>query len=329
VKFKLNRVFTSDTLNSVVSFRTKQFLPESSTTKAYIALGIVSLIWGTTWVVSKQGVSAMPALQLAGIRQIIAGMIYLIYYTLKGTKWPGIKDMWPLIVLAFLNFVFSNGLSTWGVKYISAGLGSIIGAVFPLWLVVIGLMVSGTKTPRLAVYGLLVGFAGISLIFYDHLHEFLKPEFRFGILLSVLATWTWALGTLYTKSHAKVFNPYFGLGFQMLIAGFVLLTVSMISGDYIPLSDIPDISWFSIVYLIIFGSIIGFISYLYALQNLPTEQASIYAYINPVIAVLAGVLIFNERFNTFIILGGLAALYGVYIVNQAFRKKNAGFTKPE
>ena len=321
MKFKLKRVFTSDTLNSVVYFRKKQFLPESRTTKAYIALGIVSVIWGTTWVVSKQGVSAMPALQLAGVRQVMAGVIYFIYYTLKGAKWPGIRDVGPLIVLAFLNFVFSNGLSTWGVKFISAGLGSIIGAVFPLWLVVIGLIVSGTKTPRLAVFGLIVGFAGICLIFYDHLHEFLKPEFRFGILLSVLATWTWALGTLYTKSHAKVFNPYFGLGFQMLIAGSVLLTVSIVSGAYIPFSEIPDISWFSIVYLIIFGSIIGFICYLYALQHLPTEQASIYAYINPVIAVLAGVLIFNERFNAFIFLGGLAALYGVYIVNQAFRKK--------
>lgn len=317
---KLKRVFTSDTLNAAIYFSKKKLLSDSPDSKAYLALTVVSIIWGTTWVVSKQGVAVMPALQLAGIRQIIAGSLYLGYYSLKGTKWPGLKELGPLFILALLNFVLSNGLSTWGVKYISAGLGSIIGAVFPLWLVVIGLLVSGNKTPRKAIIGFIIGFLGICIIFYDHLHEFLRADFRFGILLSVVATWTWALGTLYTKSHAKVFNPYFGLGFQMWIAGAVLLSVSYLSGDYLPLNKIPAVSWFSIGYLIVFGSLIGFIAYLYALQNLPTEQASVYAYINPVIAVIAGVLLFDERINMFIILGGIAALLGVYFVNKSFNK---------
>ena len=86
-----------------------------------------------------------------------------------------------------------------------------------------------------------------------------------------------------------------------------------------PLNEIPNISWFAIAYLIVFGSAIGFISYLYALQNLPTEQASIYAYLNPVIAVLAGVLILGEKFNIWIVMGGSATLFGVYLVNKAFK----------
>ena len=116
-------------------------------------------------------------------------------------------------------FCMSNGLSTWGVKYISAGLGAIMGAIFPLWLVVIGLFSAKSKIPAKAIIGLLFGFGGVCIIFYEHLHDFFNADFRFGIILSLIATWTWAFGTLYTKKHAASFNPYFSLGLQMLISG--------------------------------------------------------------------------------------------------------------
>lgn len=317
--FKLRKIFSSDTLNSISLYNPVKIYRSGTQAKAFLALSVVSIIWGTTWVISKQGVMNMPALQLAGIRQFIAGTLYLLYFILKGEKFPEWKEAMPLVILALLNFVLSNGLSTWGIRYISAGLGSIMGAVFPLWLVIIGLFFNAEKTPSKAIIGLIIGFAGVCIIFYDYLTDFLNPEFRFGILLSMIATWTWALGTLYTKHHAKKFNPYFGLGFQMLIAGSMLLGVSFATDNFMPLSEIPSVSWFAIGYLIIFGSIIGFVSYLYALQNLPTEQASVYAYINPVIAVLAGVLILNEKFNIWILTGGIATLYGVYMVNKAYK----------
>ncbi len=214
--------------------------------------------------------------------------------------------------------MLSNGLSTWGVKYISAGLGSIIGAIFPLWLVFIGLFKS-QKIPAKAILGIIIGFAGICVIFYEHLEDFLNPDFTFGIILSLIATWAWAFGTLYTKQQAASFNPYFSLGLQMMISGVVLYSVSGAVGISIPVKDIPWQSWAAISYLVIFGSVISFIAYLYALQRLPTEQASIYAYINPIVAVLFGALIFNEKLTLFIAIGGLITLLGVYLVNQVYR----------
>ena len=98
---------------------------------AILALGIVSIVWGTTWVVSKEGVRHIPALQMAGLRQFIGGSLYLLYFVFRKYPLPEKKDLFPLLILSILNFVFSNGLSTWGVKYISAGLASIIGAIFP------------------------------------------------------------------------------------------------------------------------------------------------------------------------------------------------------
>jgi drug/metabolite transporter (DMT)-like permease len=216
--------------------------------------------------------------------------------------------------------MISNGLSTLALQYkISAGLGAIIGAIFPLWLVVIGLFTAKTKIPVMAIAGLLLGFGGVCIIFYDHLDEFLDPKFRWGILLSLIATWTWAIATLYTKRQALHFNPYFGLGLQMIISGIVLYGFSAATGKAVAISAIPWQSWTAIAYLVIFGSLIAFVCYLYALQNLPTEQASIYAYINPIVAVVLGSIVFDEKLTVYLAIGGLVTLLGVYLVNKAFK----------
>jgi drug/metabolite transporter (DMT)-like permease len=285
--------------------------------KALIALAFVCFFWGTTWIASKEGVSHMPALQLAGIRQFLGGICYVLFFVWKKTPLPRGKQWIPILILSFLNFMLSNGLSTWGVKYISAGLGSIIGAIFPLWLLIIGMTASKTKTNKRAIWGLVLGFAGICVIFYEHLSDFLVPDFRFGILLSLISTWSWAFGTIYTKKHAVHFNPYFALGLQMVISGVFLFGLSHASGNAISIAAIPWQSWTAIVYLVVFGSVISFIAYLYALQNLPTQQVSIYAYINPIVAVLLGAILFSEVLTPFIIAGVLITLYGVYLVNRA------------
>jgi len=123
-------------------FNPLHFKKRSNRTKALFALALVSFFWGTTWVAAKQAVINMPALQMAGLRQFFAGLCYVIFFIAKGARFPKGKEWQSVIVLTVLNFMLSNGLSTWGVKYISAGLGSIIGAIFPLWLVIIGLFIA-------------------------------------------------------------------------------------------------------------------------------------------------------------------------------------------
>jgi drug/metabolite transporter (DMT)-like permease len=281
---------------------------------------VVSILWGTTWVASKQGVLHMPALQLAGIRQLIAGLVYIIYFISIGVEWPRGREWYAIGVLSFLNILCSNGLTTWGVQYISAGLGAIIAATFPLWMVIIGLFTSKDRIPSAALKGFLLGFAGICVIFYEHLKDFLNHEFLFGIAVSFTASWTWALGTVFTKKEARDFNPYFSLGLQMFMAGSVLLVVSYVTGNTIPLNDIPWQSWTAIAYLVVFGSVVAFVAYLFSLQHLSVEQMSIYAYINPIVAVILGAALFNEKLTMFIISGGAITLYGVWLINHALRK---------
>ncbi len=284
-----------------------------------LALCWVSFFWGTTWIASKEGVKYMPGLQLAGIRQFIGGFLYVSYFLYKKTPWPKGKQWKTIFILSILNFVLSNGLSTWGVKYISSGLGAIIAAIFPLWIVFITVF-RGEKIARLAVLGLIISFAGVCVIFYDHLGDFLNPGFRFGIFLSLLSTVTWAFGTLYTRKKAASFNPYFSLGLQMLISSVFILAVTEATGTGVTIASIPANSWWAIAYLVVIGSILTFIAFIYVLQKLPPELTSIYAYINPIVAVLLGSLIFGETLTMAIAMGGGVTLCGLYMVNYSMRR---------
>ena len=285
-----------------------------------LALCWVSFFWGTTWLATKEGVKHMPALQLAGIRQFIGGSLYLSFFLFKKTPWPKGKQWKSIIILSMLNFVLSNGLSTWGVKFISSGLGAIIGAMVPLWIVFISIF-NGERITRLAILGILICFGGVCVIFYEHLLDFLQPDFQFGIILSIAATITWAFGTLYTKKKAASFNPYFSLGLQMFISSIFLFSFVGATGTSIPLSEIPINSWLSITYLVIIGSVLTFIAFIYALQKLPTELSSLYAYVNPIVAVILGSYVFGEALTVAIIFGGSITLIGLYLINYAMRKK--------
>jgi drug/metabolite transporter (DMT)-like permease len=291
--------------------------------KAIFALIVVCFLWGTTWVAAKIGVDDMPALQLSGIRQLLGGTCYIIFFLSKRATLPKGKEWVTIIILSLLNFALTNGLCNLGVKYISAGLGAIIGAIFPLWIVIIGLFSVREKIPSRAIIGLLLGFGGVCIIFYEHFSDFFNTDFRFGIIVSLIATVTWAFGSLYTKKHAAGFNPYFSLGWQMFISGIVLLifsraTNSATTKSFIPIAAISLKSWLAIAYLVVFGSVLAFVAYLYALQNLPTEQVSIYAYINPIVAVLVSWLLFRDHISPFLMIGGAVTLIGVYMVNKAF-----------
>jgi drug/metabolite transporter (DMT)-like permease len=285
-----------------------------------LALVWVSIAWGTTWIASKEGVKHMPSLQLATLRQFIAGVIFVVFFMFKKAEWPN-KNQWKtIVILGFLNFVFSNGLSLWGLQFISSGLGAIIGTLFPIWIIIINFF-RGEKVPKLAFQGMILSFIGICVIFSDYLNDFLNPNFRLGILVSLFATITWAFGTLYTKEKAASFNPYFSLGLQMLVSSAVLFLGTTWAGTTVSIQEIPVEAWYSIAYLVVIGSIFTFVAYIYALQNLPTELNSVYVYINPIIALIIGAIYNDEPFSLLLILGGFITLIGLYLVNKSIRNK--------
>lgn len=293
---------------------------EPSKQKAYFALLVVCIVWGVSWVGTKEAVHDMPPIQMVGIRQIIAGLAYVLFFIFRGDGFPKGKDWYPILFLSLLNFMISNGLSTVGVKLTTAGVSAILGAIFPLWLVLILSFRGGNKIPWLAWIGILLGFGGVCIVFYDHLAELFDPSFRLGIFLGLVAALSWAFATVYTKEFATGFNPYYSIGWQMLISGVTLSLFAQVTGSVIPLAEVTMYTWGAIGFLVIVSSIIAFIAYLYALQRLPTGLVSVYAYINPIVAVITGSLFLNERVTPVMVLGALVTLTGVYVVNRALKK---------
>lgn len=295
---------------------------QSDRTKAILAVVVVCFFWGTTWLASKRGVRYMPALQLAGLRQLMAGSFFLGYFFIKGFKLPTRGEFIQFGWMSLLMIVINNGFSTWSMKYIPSGLGAVIGAASPLWIAVLSTFVfKETKLNAMTIIGLLLGIGGIVVIFSDYLQDFFNSTFSIGILLNLVASVTWAFGTIFTVKNAKHVNPYFSIGWQMFLGGIVLLTVARFSGQYEPLSGMRNEVWYALLYLVFVGSIITYSAFVYALKRLPAQQVSVYAYINPIVAVIVGALLNNEKLTMIIALGTGVTLLGIYLVNTGFKRK--------
>jgi drug/metabolite transporter (DMT)-like permease len=293
----------------------------------YFALVLTSVVWGTTWVASKIGIQAgIHPLFFSAIRQTLGGLCYLLFFLAIGkATWPTPKEWRYLFMMAMLLFVSSNGLTTWGIKYINSGLGSIIGAIFPLFVAIIDWARGSADRPNaMANAGLILGFVGVAIIFYEHIGDFANADFSFGIALSLIATFTWAVGTVVTTSSAVKMNRYYSLGWQMFIAGIMLAFISSAAGFDMPLQQVPQDAWYALAYMVTFGSIITFGAFIYSLQHLPTTLASIYAYINPMVAVVLGHFILGESWSLFLLIGALVTVLGVYLVNTGFKRAAAG-----
>ncbi len=292
----------------------------SNQNKAYFALAITSIVWGTTWVASKMGVSHMPAFELASIRQFLGGSLYVSFFLIKGEKLPTKKQFLWLLGMSILMFVSSNGIATYGLQFITSGLAALIAALYPLSVVLIERYYYNAIeiTPKTLV-GLSLGLLGIGFIFYKDSLTVHGSHYILGVILSFLAMITWSIGSIIISRTKVKINAYNSIGWQMLISAFIVACITILSGDYVPLNQIPAISWGVIFYMVIGGSIFAFISFIYSMKHLKSSIASLYAYINPIVAIWVGSLLLNEQMTWNNIVGSLCTLVGVYLVNKSLK----------
>lgn len=289
--------------------------------KAYFALGLVSFFWGTTYVASKIGAQHMPGLFVSGLRQFMSGSILVAWFVIKGYQLPGWQMLKRISVQSVFMLCLANGLLTWSLEYISGGLAAIIAALVPLFIALFTVWLSRcTRITKMMVAGLVIGFAGVFTIFYDYLGQLGDRNFVFGVVLALLSTLSWSFGTVYTAKQKPPIDILFSVGLQMLIAGILVLFVCGITGQYISLAEVNQDSWLAIMYLVVFGSLVAYSAYVFVISKLPPTQVSVYAYINPVVAVVIGWLLLSEKMNTNMILGTIITLGGVYLVNREFKK---------
>jgi drug/metabolite transporter (DMT)-like permease len=292
--------------------------------KAYVALAVVSFFWGTTYIASRIGAQHMPGLFVSALRQFTSGLILVSFFLVRGHSLPGWDALKKISFQGILLLCIANGLLTWSLEYISSGLAAVIAAMVPLFVTIFTIWLSQcTKITRWMIIGMIVGFLGVMTIFYDYLGQLQNRSFLFGVGLALLSVLSWSFGTVYTSKQKVSVDILFNVGLQMLVAGFVLLIVCGLTGKYVNLADTGHASWFALIYLVIFGSLLAYSAYVFAVSKLPPAQVSIYAYINPIVAVALGWLLLQEKLNLNMVLGTVITLGGVWMVNREFKKLKA------
>jgi drug/metabolite transporter (DMT)-like permease len=290
--------------------------------RAYIALALVSFFWGTTFIASKIGTQHMPGLFLSGIRQFSSGFLMVAFFLIKGYKMPGWNSLKHITIQGIFLLTLANGLLTWALEYINSGFAAIISATVPLFITLFSvLLLRNAKLTKWMLAGIIIGFAGVVTIFFDYLKQLENKSFAFGVTLAFLSVLAWTFGTVHSSKQKPPVDILFSVGLQMLIAGIITLIICFATGKYINITEAGSASVYALLYLIFFGSIVAYSAYVFAISKLPPAFVSIYAYINPVVAVFLGWLLLHEKLNPGMLLGTLITLTGVFVVNREYKKQ--------
>jgi len=295
----------------------------NASTKAYLALLVVCIVWGTTYFALRIGVRSFPPFLFSAVRQLTAGpLLLLILLITRGRIVISKRDLARQIIPGTLMIALGNGVLAWCEKFIPSGLAALIVSVMPLYVVLINYAAGLEKRAmnRQVIMGLLLGGAGVLLIFRDNLSGLGNSGYLAGIIVAILAAFCLAAGTVYTKQRPSQANSFVNAAFQFICGGIVLFFGSVLFDDWSGLPQVTTGSLLALGYLVLIGSIAAYGCFLYALKHLPAGLVSIYAYINPFIAILLGFFLLNERITWITWTAFATTLTGVFCISRGYNK---------
>lgn len=292
---------------------------------AITAFTIVCVVWGTTYLAIRVAVETIPPLLLTSIRFVIAGIVMLGIARLRGERIPTRRS--TLANLAFVGFLMvgiGNLAVVWAEQWVPSGLAALFVATAPFWMALMEMFrTGGERLDKRGAFGMFIGFVGVALLVtpkgaggsYD-------MHFVLGALAIQFGSMAWQLGSVRGKYYLKDVPLLASASLQMLFGGIIVGIVGLLIGEPARLSFTPRTFW-ALAYLTIFGSIIAYSAYVYALAHMRTTQSSLYAYVNPVVAVILGRLILGEQLTWLSIVAMVVILGGVALVQTAaMRRRN-------
>jgi drug/metabolite transporter (DMT)-like permease len=300
--------------------------------KALIAYLVVCVVWGSTYLAIKIGVMELPPFLFAGLRFAVAGVVLLGIALALGDKLPRRGDWRTLVIVGLLLLAGGNAFVVWSEQYIGSGIASIFVVTVAIWTALFDAIIPGghSELNWRIIAGLALGLLGTLLLVGASPAEIMAADKRGPIALTI-ASASWSLGTVYAKRHPTTASPYMGAAFQMIVGGGAVALVGTLLGEWS--------SWHlstrglgAIAYLVVFGSVIGYSAYSYALRNASATIVGTYAYVNPVIAVLLGWLLLHEPVDarTFIAMGmTLAAVVWIQFSHKLRRSDGQTAGRPE
>ncbi|HSF39744.1 MAG TPA: EamA family transporter, partial [Thermoanaerobaculia bacterium] len=302
-----------------------QGTPRASMLKVALALAAVYVIWGSTYLAILFAIETIPPFLMAGARYLTAGTVLYLWARFRGAPRPSLTH-WrsALIVGAFLLLV-GNGGVVWAEQYVESGLAALLISTEPLWIVLLVWLRPGGKKPGLRVVsGLVLGFLGLMLL--------VKPGFGgdvplLGAAVLVLASLSWAWGSLWGQRAKLPESPLLTTGMQMLAGGALLFLASLVTGEpgRFELAQVSMKSVLALGYLVVFGAIVAFTAYVWLMRVASPVLVSTYAYVNPVVAVLLGWAFASEPLTAGTLVAAAVILTGVALITTA----QTGGHKPE
>ncbi|GAB3325594.1 drug/metabolite exporter YedA [Larkinella ripae] len=294
----------------------------------WLALASVYILWGSTYLFIHFMTEKMPPLYMASLRLSTAGLLLYLYARLTGTPIPAPRQWFSAGVIGILLLTIANGSMSVALQYVPTSMAALLAATVPLFIILLNWISFGHSRPtNLSLAGLLIGLVGVSLLVQPAGLGVSSTENAWvGVGLIMLANISWAVGTL-LSGKLTLPSQLISSAIQMLVGGLVLFLFSMFTENVSPasISDAPVKAIGSLVYLIIFGSIIGFSSFAWLARNASPQLVSTYAYVNPVVAMLLGWAFAGEALTGNSILAALVILAGVVLISLG--KKQAA--KPE
>ena len=282
--------------------------------KVIAAFAIVYVVWGSTYLAIRVGVTTLPPALFAGARFLAAGVLLAAYARFAGQHFPrGLSEWKTIAVAAVFLLVGANGLVVWGEQWVPSNQAALIAATVALWLAGLGALgPQGESFSRRRLTGLLSGFAGVAVLMWPA-DGFVLTHFsaQFAILLAALS---WAAGSIYMKRRRPSTPPLMAAAMQSLVAG-VLLGAIGFAGDEAGRWTWEGNALLALLYLIVFGSCLAYAAYVWLLHEVSPTALGTYAYVNPVVAVVLGGWLLGESFNSTQMAGMLVVLLGVMLVS--------------
>jgi len=278
----------------------------------------VYVIWGSTYLAIRFAVQTLPPLLMASARFVVAGVIVLLWARLRDrAAWPTRVEWRVGLIGGTLLLLGGNGGVSWAEQRVPSGIAALLVAVVPVFMVLLEWLRPDGTRPRVAVFvGVGLGLAGLALLVGPDALRGGAGSDAIGALVLVLASLSWAAGSLYTKLAPKATSGTMATGAQMLAGGLALLVAAVVAGEpaRLDLAHASTSSLIAFLYLLTFGSLIGFTAYVYLLAHTTAAKASTYAYVNPVVAVLLGWAIGHEPVTSRTMLAAAVILAGVAII---------------
>jgi drug/metabolite transporter (DMT)-like permease len=295
-----------------------------------IAFIAVYLIWGSTYIGIRIAIESVPPLAMAGIRHTMVGLVLYPILRWKTGFRPTASNWWTAAVTGVLLLCVSNGGVSWAEQRVSSGIAALLVATVSLWLVIVDWLRPGGKRPVLRVFvGLLMGFAGLALLVGPAKLGGARRTDLQGTAVLLVASFVWACASLYSKLRPVPGSPLLVVAMQSLAGGAALWIAAMVSGEFKALhfAAITPRSWIALVYLIVFGSGIGFTAYLYILKKSTAAKVATYAFVNPVVALFLGWLLAAEPITGRTVIAAAIILTAVILVISAPRDAAAQTAK--